>query len=249
MKKLLLFSLLMAFATGFSQNISDYAYVYIPKEFQDAKANKYGLKDLLKSKLKAKKYIIVEEPTNSTCEMLKAEVADTSNFMKNKVQISFKDCNNKEIANYEGKSSIKEFEPGMKEALQFAMSNVAVSAPKSSEMVVLKEKSEPVSEKITENKVEHSTTKNETPAENKAESFSNGFLNLNKITISQNQFILANPNNSVPFAIFKASTKKDVYHVQLENGSHTLGYFENGKIVIEVPTSDGNYKKEEFLKK
>ena len=249
MKKILAISLLMISTAIYSQSISDYQYIYIPKEFADAKANKYGLKEALKNKLKAKKYVIIENQNVLNCEILKAEVADTSNFMKNKVQISFKDCNDKIIASYEGKSSIKEFEPGMKEALQFAMNNVGVSAPKSSGIAVLKEKSEPISEKIAENKEENSTTKNEILSENKAESFSNGTLNLNKITISHNQFILANPSNSVPFAIFKASTKKDVYHVQLENGSHTLGYFENGKIVIEIPTSDGNYRKEEFLKK
>lgn len=249
MKKLLSFSLLMVFATAFSQNISDYAYIYVPKNFQDAKANKYGLKDVLKSKLKAKKYIIVENAADLSCKMLKAEVSDTSNFMKNKVQISFKDCNDKVIANYEGKSGIKEFEPGMKEALQFALNNVAVSASKSSETTILKEKSEPISQRNAETNATKLELENEAIAESKAETFSNGTINFKKIIISPNQFILANPNNSVPFAIFKTSTKKDVYHVQLENGSHTLGYWENGKIVIEIPNSDGSYTKEEFLKK
>ena len=249
MKKLLSFSLLMIFTTAFSQNISDYRSIYIPKEFADAKANKYGLKDVLKSKLKAKKFVIVENATEFSCEMLKAEVSDTSNFIKNKVQLSFKDCNDKVIANYEGKSSIKEFEPGMKEALQFALNNVAVSAPKSSETTILKEKSEPISQRNAETNATKLELENEAIAESKAETFSNDTINFKKIIISPNQFILANPNNSVPFAIFKTSTKNDVYHVQLENGSHTLGYWENGKIVIEIPNSDGSYTKEEFLKK
>ena len=249
MKKLLSFSLLMVFATAFSQNISDYRSIYIPKEFADAKANKYGLKDVLKSKLKAKKFVIVENAAEFSCEMLKAEVSDTSNFIKNKVQLSFKDCNDKVIANYEGKSSIKEFEPGMKEALQFALNNVAVSAPKSTETTILKEKSEPISERNAETNATKLELENEAIAESKAETFSNGTINFKKIIISPNQFILANPNNFVPFAIFKTSTKKDVYHVQLENGRHTLGYWENGKIVVDIPQSDGSYTKEEFLKK
>lgn len=249
MKKLLSFSLLMIFTTAFSQNISDYRSIYIPKEFADAKANKYGLKDVLKSKLKAKKFVIVENAAEFSCEMLKAEVSDTSNFIKNKVQLSFKDCNDKVIANYEGKSSIKEFEPGMKEALQFALNNVAVSAPKNTETTILKEKSEPISERNAETNATKLELENEAIAESKAETFSNGTINFKKIIISPNQFILANPNNSVPFAIFKTSTKKDVYHVQLENGLHTLGYRENGKIVIDIPQSDGSYAKEEFLKK
>ncbi|MCB4235688.1 hypothetical protein LDL59_12985 [Kaistella anthropi] len=205
---MLSFSLLMIFTTAFSQNISDYRSIYIPKEFADAKANKYGLKDVLKSKLKAKKFVIVENAAEFSCEMLKAEVSDTSNFIKNKVQLSFKDCNDKVIANYEGKSSIKEFEPGMKEALQFALNNVAVSAPKSVATTILKDKSQPISQRNAETNATKLELENEAIAESKAESFSNGTFTFNKITISQNQFILANPNNSVPFAIFKTSTKK-----------------------------------------
>lgn len=249
MKKLLSFSLLMVFATAFSQNISDYAYIYVPKNFQDAKANKYGLTDLLKSKLKAKKYIIVENAADLSCEMLRAEVSDTSSFIKNKVQISFKDCNDKIIANTEGKSNIKEFEPGMQEALQFAVNTIPASAPKSVAITILKDKSQPISQRNAETNATKLELENDVIAESKAETFSNGTLNFKKIIISPNQFILANPNNSVTFAIFKTSTKNGVYHVQLENGRHTLGYWENGKIVVDIPQSDGSYAKEEFLKK
>ena len=42
---------------------------------------------------------------------------------------------------------------------------------------------------------------------------------------------------------FKNTTKSDVYRVTLENGTSTLGYTENGNLVIEIPTNDGNYKK------
>jgi hypothetical protein len=41
--------------------------------------------------------------------------------------------------------------------------------------------------------------------------------------------------------------KFDVYRVTLENGTSTLGYTENGNLVIEIPTNDGNYKKEVFV--
>ena len=41
----------------------------------------------------------------------------------------------------------------------------------------------------------------------------------------------------------------DVYRVTLENGTSTIGYSENGNLVIEIPTSDGNYKKEVFTAK
>jgi hypothetical protein len=37
--------------------------------------------------------------------------------------------------------------------------------------------------------------------------------------------------------------------VQLENGVQTLGYWEDGKIVVEIPNSDGSFKREVFSKK
>ena len=47
----------------------------------------------------------------------------------------------------------------------------------------------------------------------------------------------------------KNTTKSDVYRVTLENGTSTLGYTESGNLIIEIPTSDGNYKKEVFKNK
>ena len=72
---------------------------------------------------------------------------------------------------------------------------------------------------------------------------------LNKINLSNGEFILVNPNNSVPFATFKPSAKKDVFRVQLQDETATLGYVENGKILVEIPNADGSFKNEEFLKK
>ena len=83
----------------------------------------------------------------------------------------------------------------------------------------------------------------------KAESYSNGAMNFQKIQISKDQFILVSSISSVPFATFKNTTKADVYRVTLENGTSTLGYTENGNLIIEIPTNDGNYKKEVFTAK
>ena len=44
----------------------------------------------------------------------------------------------------------------------------------------------------------------------------------------------------------KESTKKEVYRVQLQDGSQTLGYVENGNIVIEIPNAEGSFRKEIF---
>lgn len=230
MKKILLLSLMFLFSVFYGQNMSDYKYIYVPKEFADAKTNKYGLNQLLASKLKTKKYIITNDAIEVNCETLKAEIIDTSNFLTNKLKIDFKDCYNKTIVTFEGKSSTKDIDAGMREALQLAANKFSVSNP--------------VQKETTIQNSEQATT-----TETKAEIFSNGFLTLNKINISTNHFILANPNHSTPYAIFESSTKKEMYRVQLENGTQTLGYFENGAIIIEIPTTDGSFRKEIFMKK
>ncbi len=253
----LLFSLIV-----FAQNISDYKHIYIPQEFADSKINQYGLGGLLASKLKTKKFVINESSEVNPCEILHAEISDISNMFTNKVKVDFKNCKNITVASFVGKSLIKEFEPGMIDALEKAAKGIAASNPvekkleenlKPTESVAVKEtpKSVESDEKIliTEKSAPKTELKTNTTIQNKAEIYTNGLLNLTKINISANQFILANPNNSVPYAIFNASAKKDVFRVQLENGTPTLGYWEDGKIVVEIPNSDGSFKREVFSKK
>lgn len=250
MKKIQLVAFLFLYASFYSQNISDYSTIYIPKQFSDQKANKYNLNEALQTKLKAKKFVINNENTAYNCDMLKAEITNNSNMFTNKVIINFTDCNNKTIATLNGKSSIKEIEEGMHDAINMAIKGIGVASPvaqnrsANTESVVDKT-TQPEVSTVTENTV----PKTSAIIENKAEIFSNGIRNLNKIVISNNQFILVNPNNSTPFAIFKESTKKEVYRVQLQDGTQTLGYLENGKIVVEIPNQDGSYKKEIFSQK
>ncbi|MBU4538214.1 MAG: hypothetical protein L6264_11380 [Weeksellaceae bacterium] len=252
MKKFLQLSILFLFASFYGQNISDYRYIYVPSEFSDVKANKYGLNTLLNEKLKQKKFMVVagdktqwpEEAKQNPCEVLTAGLRDTSNMFKNKVAIDFVDCNNKTVATVEGKSSIKEFEPGMREALEMAAKSIAVSSPVKQNIAVKTPAAQHQTQAVSVE--EASVHKPDPKTENKAEIFSNGNLMLNRIFISDSQFILANPNNSTPYAIFKASTKKDVYRVQLQDGTQTLGYMEDGKIIIELQSADGSFRKEIF---
>ena len=99
MKKSLafIFSLFTVIAI-FSQNISDYEYVYVPKKFKNYKENEYNLNTLLKNALSQKKYKVVqEEPLNwplelrnNPCSVLNAELLNTSSMFKNKVHLSLK---------------------------------------------------------------------------------------------------------------------------------------------------------------
>lgn len=260
MKKILQLSFFLLFAVAYSQNISDYAFVYVDGKSGNFEENKYGLNTNLKAKLTAKKYHVINENTeswpeaakNNPCGVLKAEIADTSTFLKNKLQINFKDCNGKTVASFEGKSNLKEFETGFKDALNNASQFFPASNPVAQLAVTTKQETPKQTVTIAAEPVKTTSVTaeiNPGKTENKAQTFSNGTLNLNRIFISDSQFILASPNNSTPYAIFKATTKKEVYRVQLQDGTQTLGYLENGNIVIEMQNADGSFRKDLFLKK
>lgn len=257
MKKVLQLSFIIIFAAIYSQNISNYEYVSVAAKTGNLESGKYGLSGILNSKLKAGKYEIISDSSESwpdaakknPCGVLKAEIEDTSTFLKNKIQVNFKDCSGKTVASFEGKSNIKEYEPGFKDALNIALKTLPASNPVKL-AVITETPKQPVAIATEPVKSSSSETQNSSvKTENKAQTFSNGTLNLNRIDISDNQFILASPNNSTPYAIFKESTKKEVYRVQLQDGTQTLGYLENGNIIIEFAHNDGSFKKEIFTQK
>ena len=248
MKKFLQISSVLLVSVLYGQQISDYHYILIPDTFANAKANRYDLDKLLSAQLQAKKFIVITEnspESKNLCEYLKAEISDTGNMLTNKVQIEFKDCYNKSLAILDGKSRSKDIEEGMQDALKNAMINIPLSNPVKNAAALQKE-SAPINtqkEEKTENIASQISTTNTTE---KANVYSNGTLSLNKIFLSNGEFILANPNNSVPYGIFKPSTKKGTYRVQLQDGTTTLGYLEDGEIIVEIPNADGSFKKEIF---
>lgn len=260
MKKIVQLSMLFLVSILYGQSISGYQYIYFTESSKDFNQNKYGLRDLLISRLKAKKYIVLkekgtwpQEANNNPCEILKAEYRDTSNIIKNKVALDFTDCNDKKTATFEGKSSIKDIETGMKDALEMAVRNITFSVPTPKENPTnLKTNIAVIAPQTTStniNSVTNSTSTSGQKGSQIAEIYSNGVLSLNKVLLSNGEFILVNPNNSVPYGIFKPSTKKDTYRVQMSDGNSTLGYMENGKIIIELTNSDGSLRTEVFEKK
>lgn len=269
MKKLLQISTVLVAAFFYGQQVSDYQYIYVPETFSNVKANKHGLNELLTLKLKQKKFIIIKESVENwpaelagnPCQVLTAELSDTSSMFKNKVNIDFKDCENKSILSLDGKSLIKEFEPGMRDALEDAAKKIPLSVTVERPYA---KKTEELTKEIHTTKIANTevavvpkkNTKQVVPApkiqataEIKAEVYSNGSLTLNRIFLANGEFILVNPNNSVPYATFKPSGKKDVYRVQLENGTSTIGYLEDGKIEVELVNADGSFRTEVFSKK
>ncbi len=242
MKKLFASILIGISAIAFSQNISDYEYIYVPSSFEK-KMDKFNLRNTLIQQLTAKKYKVIQEDNNS-CAVLKADLLDDSSFLKNKVKIIFKDCNNKIIQELKGSTDDKDFETGYPDALKNATKMLTISNPKTTTSLEVNKENTPVA-MISENV-------NTTPiatSQEKALNFTNGQLTYQLIKLGQNQFILVSSQSSTPFAKLTESSKPGIYHVVLDNNQKTLAYTENGNIVIEFPQPEGSFSKQVFLKK
>jgi len=249
MKKFSSFILITAFVAASGQTVSDYEYIYVPKQFEK-KVDGYNLNKNLVKALSGKKYKVIQDTAefwpselkNNNCQVLKANLLDDSSFLKNKLKVQFKDCNDKVILEAKGSSAEKDYDLGFNEALKQSLQLIPVSNPKTQIAVTQKEEqsASEATKNIDNKSVEVST---------KAEAYSNGTSSYQRINIGADQFILANTNSSVPFATFKETTKPGVFRVQLDNGIATIGYIENGNIIIEIPQGKDLYKKEIFQKK
>ncbi|GGG61110.1 hypothetical protein [Epilithonimonas arachidiradicis] len=249
MRNISIFLFVFVIAVIKAQVVSDYRYVVIPAEFNDFKENRtYGLSNQLEKTLKAKKYTVLPATKNdwpsdalmNPCSILNAELLDDKSMFRNKLILQFKDCSNKIVFTEKGSSTIKEFEPGYQDALKQILTKIPASNPtvtvnKLAETTA----SEPVKKELQGSKETILQTSN-------AVRYSNGTLALQKIQIDNSQFILVDSNSSVPFATFKSTAKKDVYRVKLGSGESTIGYYENGNIVIEMPKSNGEFANEIF---
>jgi len=245
----ILFSIFLLISAK-AQIVSDYRYVVIPDELANFKNSKsYGLDMILKNSLKAKKYqVLPDSKTNwpndalmNPCKILTAEMLDDKSMFRNKVILQFKDCSNKVILSEKGSSTIKEFEPGYQDALKQTLVKILVSNPKVTVEQVVESKSPEVAKVSSESNSKETSTQVST-----ALRYANGKTTLQKIKIDDTQFILVDGNSSVPFATFKSTAKKDVYRVKLGSGESTIGYYENGNIVIEMPKSNGEFTNEIF---
>ncbi|WP_228455363.1 hypothetical protein [Chryseobacterium sp. Tr-659] len=243
MKKAVFFMLTICSTLGFAQKVSDYKYISIPEKLETFNQD-YGLKNKLTKALTGKKYIILpvikdnwpSEAKNNYCNVLAADILNDKSLFKNKLILQFKDCNNKLVLESKGSSNIKEFEEGLDEALKQALLKVAVSNP----VDILP------AANSTQTSSSGISTSSVVPV---ASNYSNGKTDLQKIQIDDHQFILVRSGSSVPFAVFKTTSKNGIFIVKLADGNTTIGYFENDSIVIDIPQADGRYVKEVFTGK
>lgn len=251
MKKISILASIFLVTAVFGQKISDYQYISVPETFKDFEKNSYGIDEALIKALKAKGYKVIHEGKDqwppgidqNSCSIAKANVANNSSFFRNKVILEFKDCNGKSFFSSKGDSSLKEYTEGYQDALKMSLTSLPVSNPVAQIQVTktLSTQPEPVKKDDEPASV--------TVSESKSGKYTNGKVNLQKIQVDTNQFILADSGSSVPFAVFKTTSKRDVFRVKLANGSYTIGYFENGNIVIDIPQSNGEFAKEVFSSK
>lgn len=235
---------IMAFsvaALAGAQNISAYKFVRFPEQFSDFNKNQYSLRDMLKAGLQRKNFSLVEAGTAPVdeCSILTADIKNTSSMFRNRLEVIFKDCKNQPVATYKGMSLEKDFETGYRESLLQAINQLPASTATANVRAVPQEpvKTEAVMP------YEPAAVSTASPVTGIAEVFSSGTMRLNKIVLSASQFILANPDNSVPFAVFSQSGRPEVYHVKLQTG-WALGYTQGGDYVLEIPKADGTFDRQ-----
>jgi len=253
MKKLSTIIAALCITFSYAQKVSDYKYIALPEKFSGFKNDQYKLDVLLSKTLKQKQYIVVSgnrsqwtaEANSNPCSVLNADVINDSGFLRNKVVLEFKDCNGKVIASQKASTSIKEFEEGFQDALKQALVTVPVSSPKE-----IPNQVEAIAQEVqTSEPVREVPRQNVDNSSNQSGKYTNGKVSLQKVQIDDNQFILVESNSSVPFATFKSTSKKDTFKVKLNSGESTIGYYENGNIVIEMPKGNDDYSKEVFTLK
>lgn len=256
MKKLSLIILTACSMLAFGQKVSDYKYISLPVKFETFKED-FQLGELLTKTLRSKNYTVISsdkfqwpaEAQNNPCNVLIADIINDSGLLRNKILVQFKDCNNKVVSSIKGASSIKDFKEGYQDALKQTYVSISPANPINQTSPVNNSNSSTVSNTTSTSAMKEIDITNRSPADNNAVKFSNGKVELIRIQVDNHQFILVSQNSSSPFATFKTTTKDDVFRVKLQNGESTLGYYENGNIVIEIPQSNGEYIKEVFSKK
>jgi hypothetical protein len=238
MKKLSLIILTVCSMFAFGQKVSDYKYISLPVKLETFKED-FGLGEMLTKTLRSKNYIVVpfdklqwpSEAQSNPCNVLTANILNDSGFLRNKVLLQFKDCNDKVISSIKGASNIKEFKEGYQDALKQTFTSISPANPTIQPIAKteISRKDEPAKEEVKE--VRNQSTGVEVYAYNG--------LKFQKVKLSNDQFILVDNNNPTPFATFSATGKGDVFRVKLENGTMAIGYYEYSDLVLEATDNSG----------
>lgn len=259
MKSFIKLCLLISFSTLSAQSVSEYAFVNVPKKFKDFKTNnQYNLNNILAVHLGDKNYKIIkgEEGLSqlNPCSVLNAEVNNTSTMFRNRLTLVLKDCNGREVFKHQGTGDSKEFDLGYAEAMLQIIDKIPASTNTNNALpIATAELPKETKAAETEIKKELPTPKQQptkavtTEVKAQNETFTNKGNIYNKVSLSKGNFILN--QGSVFFGAFTETTNFGMYRVKLADGTPTLAYEEGNNIVVELPNSDGTFRKEIFVKK
>lgn len=130
--KLLLFALLMS-GFCFAQNINDYKYIIVPREFDFLKEpNQFEMNNITKMMFEKYGFTVFfpdekfpQDLALNRCKALYANVVKKTGFLSTNLSIELKDCQNQLIYESEtGKSKKKDFKQAYYEALREASQSV-----------------------------------------------------------------------------------------------------------------------------
>lgn len=133
MKKVFFLIFFSCIATYAQQNINEYKYIIVPKQFNFFnKADKYKTSSLTKFLFTKNGFTTLfdndqypEALVKNRCMALRADVKEGSGMFTTKIKIALIDCNNKTIyTSYEGKSKNKDYKKAYHEAIRGAFKSI-----------------------------------------------------------------------------------------------------------------------------
>lgn len=253
MKKLAFIFLLAIFAKTYGQEeLNNYKYVIVPKQFDAFKEqNQYQTSTLVKYLLSEKGFNVVYDDqlpgdlSSNRCIGLTASILDNSNMFTTKASVVFKDCNSKEIfTTAEGTSKEKEYKLSYGEALKKSFNSLSgynySYNEKASEPITVSFKNDVKTLKNTKAVEEVAVEQEETasadvkviePAAVKVE---------NKKTVTNvyyaqdidNGYQLVDSTPKIVMKMFKTS-QQNIFLGEEENGNSGLLYNKNGEWYFE----------------
>lgn len=243
MRNFFLITILISFISVNAQQISDYKYIIVPKKFQEFDENQYKLNTYLKNLLIKKNYEVLSEDVQqwpvevqqNSCLAASVDVKKRKNFLKNKVEIVFTDCAQKQIGIVlDGDTSIKEYEKGYQDALKNAVQGIQMQNPNALNKPSQTHVPNTQNTQVTENTNQQTIS---------SASYSNGQISLIKSDLTDGSFLLINESNAQVYAQFFPSSKSGVFHVKVidnKGNYETIGYFDG--TVLEIELSQGGNK-------
>jgi len=233
MKSFLTLLLLLIFVIAPAQEqLNDYKYIIVPKQFDTFKEqNQYQTSTLTKFFLENQGFNVVYDDalpsdlSTNRCLGLLVELVNNSSMFTTKTAVAFKDCNSKQVyISQEGSSKIKDFKGSYNEAIKDAFNSL-----KGFNYVYNQAAAEPITVSFKNDVKNLPTNVQQTVSD------TNVPVQLsNSITMSKNDAVVAQKPQEVAIENIKVS--KNVYYAQgIENGYQLVD--SSPKIVMKMFTT------------